>query len=234
VTQPGPLIASGRDSDIFAFGDGLVLRRSRAGRSMENEAKVMEYVRGYGYPAPAVDHLSDDGTDMILERVDGPSMVQVLGRKPWSLEANGALLGDLHRRLHEIPGPPWLGAAPGNAGSSLLHLDLHPLNVILGPAGPVVIDWPNARRGDGAFDVAVSWILMTAGEIPGSRLKAALMGRARGLLVSGFLRDVDLDAVRATLRSAVEWKVADPHMSEAEQKRMWDVVRRAEAQGGAT
>jgi hypothetical protein len=37
----GPLLASGRDADIFAFGPGIVVRRSRLGRSMEREAKIM-------------------------------------------------------------------------------------------------------------------------------------------------------------------------------------------------
>ena len=58
VTGPGPLIASGRDADIYAYGEGLVLRRSRAGRSMETEARLMAYARDHGYPVPAVDHLS--------------------------------------------------------------------------------------------------------------------------------------------------------------------------------
>jgi len=70
VTSLGPLIAAGRDADIFAYGDRLVLRRSRQGRSMMAEAKVMEYVRGHGYPVPAIDHLSDDGTDLVMERDD--------------------------------------------------------------------------------------------------------------------------------------------------------------------
>ncbi len=224
-------MASGRDADIFAFGDRLVLRRSRQGRSMMAEAKTMEYARGHGYPVPAVDHLSDDGTDLVMERVDGPSMVEALVRKPWTIRATGTLLGDLHRRLHEIPAPDWLPAGPGTAGTSLLHLDLHPLNVLLGPAGPVVIDWTNAKVGAGATDVALSWVLMMAGEIPGSRLKAAVMGRARGALLAGFLSAFDLAPVRASLRAVVEWKVKDPHMSETEQRRMWDVVRRAEASG---
>jgi aminoglycoside phosphotransferase (APT) family kinase protein len=235
VTGPGPLIAAGRDADIFAYGDDerLVLRRARSGRSMETEARIMEYVRAEGYPVPAIDHLSDDGTDMVLERIHGPSMVDALGRKPWTLTANGELLGELHRRLHEIAAPDWMDPGPGGEGSCLIHLDLHPLNVLLGPSGPVVIDWPNARRGQGAFDVALSWVLMMAGEIPGNRLQAAVMGLARGRLVGGFLRGFDLGPVRATMRTAVEWKVADPHMSEAEQRRMWDVVRRAEGSGRA-
>jgi aminoglycoside phosphotransferase (APT) family kinase protein len=233
VTGPGPLIASGRDADIFAYGDGnrLVLRRSRGGRPMAAEARVMEYVRGHGYPVPAVDHLSDDGTDLVMERVDGPSMVEVLGRRPWTLGAQGAILGHLQRRLHEIPVPDWLAPGPGAPGDSFLHLDLHPLNVLVGPAGPVVIDWTNARSGQAPFDVALTWVLMTAGEIPGNRLRAAVMGRARGLLVGSFLRGFDLAPVRATIRSVVTWKVADPHISDVEQERMWDLVGRVEGPG---
>ncbi len=232
MTGPGPLIASGRDADIYAYGDGLVLRRSRQGRSMETEARIMEHVRSHGYPVPAVDHLSDDGTDLVMERIDGPSMVEYLGRRPWTLEANGALLGDLHRRLHQIEGPDWLAPGPGAPGRSFLHLDLHPLNVLLAPSGPVVIDWTNARKGQAEFDVALSWVLMTAGEIPGNRLKAALMGRARGLLVKGFLAGFDAGAVRSALRAVVEWKVTDPHISAAEQARMWALVARTEGPGG--
>ncbi len=233
MTALGPLIASGRDADIYAYGDGLVLRRSRAGRSMITEAKVMEYARGLGYPVPAVDHLSDDGTDLVLERVEGRSMVEVLGRKPWTLRDNGRLLGELHRRLHEIPAPDWMKPGPATAGTCLLHLDLHPLNVLLGPSGPVVIDWTNATAGDGATDVALSWVLMEAGEIPGNRLRAAVMGRARGALVAGFLSTFELAPVRAALRAVVEWKVKDPHMSATEQGRMWAVVRREEPSGPA-
>ncbi len=52
---PGPLVASGRDSEIFEYGPNLVLRRARNRRSMEKEAKVMGYVAQHGYPVPRVD-----------------------------------------------------------------------------------------------------------------------------------------------------------------------------------
>jgi aminoglycoside phosphotransferase (APT) family kinase protein len=229
MTAPtGPLLASGRDADIFAYGDGLVLRRSRQGRSMEAEARVMEYARGHGYPVPAVDHLSDDGTDMVMERLAGRSMMEVLGRRPWTLRSLGALLGDLHRRLHDIPAPDWLVQAPGAPGDRLVHLDLHPMNVIVGPAGPVVIDWTNAGRGLAATDVALTWVLMAAGDVPGRRLTSAVLSRARQALIASFLATVDAGAARAELRRVVEWKVGDPHMSAAEQRRMWTAVASAE------
>jgi tRNA A-37 threonylcarbamoyl transferase component Bud32 len=52
---------------------GLVLRRSRHGRSMAGEARIMEYVRQHGYPVPAVEQVSDDGTELVMQRIDGPS-----------------------------------------------------------------------------------------------------------------------------------------------------------------
>jgi hypothetical protein len=83
------LLASGRDADIFEYGPGLVLRRSRAGHSMALEARIMEYARAHGYPVPAVDHVSDDGTELVLERLDGPTMLAILSRRPWTIREHG-------------------------------------------------------------------------------------------------------------------------------------------------
>lgn len=52
VHDPGPLSATGRDANIYEYDPGLVLRRSRAGRSMANEARTMAYLRQSGYPVP--------------------------------------------------------------------------------------------------------------------------------------------------------------------------------------
>src|SRR5260370_24192024 len=68
----------------------------------------------------------------------------------------------------------------GSFSRRRLHRDLHPINVLLSPKGPVVIDWTNAARGSGASDVALTWLLMTAGEIPGGGAQAALGRALRG------------------------------------------------------
>ncbi|MGD0393573.1 MAG: phosphotransferase [Acidimicrobiales bacterium] len=224
MRNPGPLLASGRDADIYRYGNGLVLRRSRAGRSMATEARVMDYVRQHGYPVPAVVEISDDGTDLVMERIDGPSMVAVLGRRPWTLLRQGRSLADLHTRLHEIPAPEWIRDSPCGSGDRLVHLDLHPLNIILASTGPIVIDWPNAARGDGNSDIAVTWVLLAAGAIPSGRIRAALMGRGRSILIHSMLDGFDVDEIRARLPEVVKWKVADPHMSAAERKAMWALV----------
>src|SRR5207247_223037 len=103
-----PLLASGRDAEIFEYGPGLVLRRSRHRHSMEKDATVMRYVAQHGYPVPRVEQISSDGFELIMERIDGPTMLEVLSRQPWMLWRHAALLATLHDRLHEIPGPQWL------------------------------------------------------------------------------------------------------------------------------
>lgn len=225
MREPGELLASGRDSDIFEYGRGLVLRRSREGHSMAVEARTMEHARAHGYPVPAVDEISDNGTDLVMERVDGPSMFDALSQRPWTVRHQGRVLAELHQRLHEIPAPDWVADAPFGSGDRLLHLDLHPLNVILSAHGPVVIDWPNARRGDGDADVALTWVLVAAGRMPNRRIKAAVLGWGRRLLINGLLAPFDLAAVRAQLNDVVEWKVQDPHMSATEQQGMRSLVR---------
>jgi aminoglycoside phosphotransferase (APT) family kinase protein len=191
---------------------------------MLQEARIMEYVRGQGFSAPAVEEVSEDGLNMVIERVDGPDMVAMMGTRPWTIARLGRVLADLHRGLHELTAPAWLDDAPVGRGFGLLHLDLHPLNVMMGPRGPVVIDWARACRGDPAVDVALAWVLMAAGEVPTGRFMGMILGRARAALVKSFLGCFEIDVVRQNLRDVVAWKVLDPHMSAAEQARMWQVV----------
>ena len=224
MKQPGPRLAAGRDADIFDYGPGLVLRRSRRGRSLAGEARIMEYARAQGYPVPAVEEVSDDGLSMVMERVDGVDMVATVIRHPWTIRHQGRLLADLHQRLHALEAPDWLGPAPVGRGQRLLHLDLHPLNVLMSPAGPVVIDWTNACRGDPAVDVALTWALMVAGDVPRGRVLSALVGRVRSVLVRSFLDASDQDAARIVLPEVVAWKVKDPNISVVEQGRMWRLV----------
>ena len=200
---------------------------------MLEEARIMDYVRGQGFPVPAVEEVSADGVDMVIERIEGPDMVAMMGTRPWTITRLGRVLADLHRGLHALAAPDWLDDAPvGGQGAALLHLDLHPLNVMMGPSGPVVIDWARACRGDPAVDVALAWILMASGEVATGRFMGMILGRARAALVKSFLGSFEIDVVRQDLRDVVAWKVSDPHMSAAEQARMWQVVN--EAGGGAS
>jgi hypothetical protein len=187
----------------------------------------MDYARGRGYSVPAVEQVSDDGMEMVLERIDGPSMVQAIERRPWTIRRHGAILADLHRRLHEIPAPDFVPSFPAGAGNRLLHMDLHPLNVILGPTGPVVIDWTGACRGEPAADVGLAWLLLASGEVPAPWWKRRALELARAALVGSFLAGVDRGAAAELLGELVEWKAADPNMSPAEMGKMRRVAEAA-------
>ena len=193
---------------------------------MANEAKTMEFVRSHGYPSPRVSEVSDDGLDLVMERIDGPTMVEAFGARPWRIGRMAGQLADLHVSLHELPAPLWLNRAPCGEGDRLLHMDLHPLNVLMASSGPVVIDWTNASRGDPSVDVAVTWALIAAGEVPAGRAEALLVGVGRKLLVRRFLKPFAGDHLRSILAEVVPWKCKDPNMSDLEQARMWSLLGR--------
>ena len=153
VKVPGTLVGSGRNADVYDVGDGRVLRRYRDGRDakrVDSEAQVMTRARAAGVPVPEVFDVS--GPDIVMGRAVGPTMLDVLGRRPWTLRRHARLLAELHRLVHQVPAsaltglalPPFAGTAPPVDGDVLLHRDLHPQNVVLTGHGPVIIDWEGA------------------------------------------------------------------------------------------
>jgi aminoglycoside phosphotransferase (APT) family kinase protein len=214
------LLASGRDGDIFEYAPGLVLRKTRDGRSIAHEARTMRYVADHGYPVPRVEEVRADGTEIVMERIDGPIMADAMVRPPWKLGGHLRILADLHDQLHEIPGPDWLAAMPGG-GDRLLHLDLHPLNVIMSPRGPIVIDWPNARRGDPMADVALTYALIRCGRIPLPRPVAAALDALRApVLRRTFAKRYVGPAFYRQVAEMAELKCFDKNMAPDELRRL--------------
>jgi aminoglycoside phosphotransferase (APT) family kinase protein len=207
------IIASGRDGDIFEYAPGLVLRKTRDGRSIAHEARTMQYVAEHGYPVPRIEEVRADGTEIVMERIDGPIMMDAMVRPPWGLAAHLRLLADLHDQLHRIPAPDWLPGLP-DGGDRVLHLDLHPLNVIMSPRGPVVIDWPNARRGDPMLDVAVTFALLSCGHIPVPRpIASALNATRRPMIRRCFARRYEGPAFHRAVAEMAELKCFDSNMA---------------------
>jgi aminoglycoside phosphotransferase (APT) family kinase protein len=205
-------LASGRDGDIFDYGPGLVLRRARGGRVIEGEARVMEYAAGFGFPVPKVHEVRAGGTEIVMEHLDGPLMLQVMLSRPWTLARGTRLLADLHDQLHQIPGPEWLPQVAGG-GECLIHRDLHPLNVIMAPRGAVVIDWTGAARGDALLDVALTYVLLTCPRIPLPSLARLVVQPVRVAVGHSFVRRYlgpDLDR---RIADAAEIKALDAHLS---------------------
>jgi aminoglycoside phosphotransferase (APT) family kinase protein len=217
MTEEQPL-ARGRDGAVYDAGPGLVLRRTFDGRSIEAEARIMRHVAEHGYPVPAVHEVQTGGTEIVMDRVDGPSMMDAMLRRPWTMPALIRTLGDLHERLHRIPAPDWL--PPLDDGAAVLHLDLHPMNVLMAERGPVVIDWTNAARGEPLADVANTAALLTCPEFPAPKVVQLLAEPVRKEMARRFTAPYRGPALDRQLVALAELKTLDRNMSPAEVVRL--------------
>ena len=197
------MLAEGRASEILDLGDGRVLRRFKGVGSPVREAEVMKHARVHGFPVPEVLEVREDA--LVLELVEGLTMLGDLRRRLWRMGRHARTLAELHARLHEIP----------FEGARLLHLDFHPDNVLLPPHGPVIVDWTNARAGEPSLDVALTWII---GATSGGSIGGAFTRR--------YLRHVDRDAARRALPEAAEYRLGDPNVTDAERERVRSLLRR--------
>lgn len=182
------------------------------------DGKVLRLLRAAGVPVPAVfgraDALGRPG--LVMERIDGPDLLSLVSRQPWRIFPGARACGELHARMHAAIAPetlsplkwrlrgallsplvpPYLGGPAAEClealpdGDALCHGDFHPANVLMGRRGPVVIDWPNASRGDPEADVARTLLILRLGEPPANYgLPIRLMAKVgRGLLIWGYLR----------------------------------------------
>lgn len=194
------LIGTGRTADVYALSQTRVLRRYRIALDVAAEAAAMQHVAAHGYPAPAVHDAT--GQDLVMERVHGPTMLAAVLAGDTTAQAVAEILANLHNRLRQVPVPDMIDE------ESVLHLDLHPDNVILDHnRGPVLIDWHNTSHGPGGLDVAVTaLILAEVAVLPRDDIPDAVRKMIPAML-RVFLEGVDhvpaehLDAARRYRRS---------------------------------
>ncbi|MEU7939981.1 phosphotransferase [Microbispora bryophytorum] len=201
--QPGPLLASGRTADVFAIDNAWVLRRYRDGGDTSAEAAVMSYVRSQDYPAPRVGR--SVGADLVMERLSGSTMVEAAQQGRITPEEAGVMLAGLLRRLHALP--PRVSTNPADR---VLHLDLHPENVMLTRQGPIVIDWTNAKEGPPALDRGISALILAEVAVS-PRAEAPAARTALASLLNEVDDVIDLDGALAI-------RAANPTLSQAEKQ----------------
>ena len=218
----GPQIAAGRDTVIHAHGPDKVVRRAPDDRSFTREAEVMAHVRANGFPVPEVHRVAPG--EMVLERISGPTMLEDLGTRPWRMGAHARVLADLHHRLHRLPVPDGLRPFPPVEGDSILHLDLHPANVILSPDGPVLIDWTNAARGAAGADLALTWIILAVFESDDRGLMKVVIAALRKVFLRRFLAAVDQAAAAAALPGVAEYRQQDRNIRPTEAAALRELV----------
>ena len=220
----GALIGRGRDCDVFEDGPGRVLRRNRAGTSTEVEALTMRHVAAHGYPCPEV--YDAQGPDIVMQRLDGSTILDDMSRRPWSMATSAKTLADLIDRLGRVPLPEHDLRVGVEAGDMITHLDLHPNNVVLTADGPMVIDWSNAAVGVSGLDAANTWLTLAAGQPDGSAVMRAFVAAGRRFFVWRFLAATDQTAAVAQLHAALDLRLRDTNLSTAERSTMQSLVDR--------
>jgi aminoglycoside phosphotransferase (APT) family kinase protein len=107
------LVGGGREAEVFAWGDGRVLRLARdpahAG-AIEREALALAAAREASVPVPAVhERVTVDGRPgLVLDRLEGEDLLTTVLRRPWTGWEVAKTLGRQHASLHCITAPAGL------------------------------------------------------------------------------------------------------------------------------
>lgn len=195
------MIGAGRDADVFALGNGRVLRRYRHGGDVAPEVEVMRHVASQGFAVPFV--FEGCGADLVMERVDGPTMLAELLGGRLDPVAAGRTLADLANTLHSVPALDSMVPF-----ERVLHLDLHPDNVIMSGRGPVLIDWRNSTDGPPGLDNALTAVIIAQAVLSGMVAE----GDAARAMLRAFLDAVD-HPIGEHLDEAIAVRRADITMS---------------------
>jgi aminoglycoside phosphotransferase (APT) family kinase protein len=186
----GPLLAAGNVAEVFEWGPRVVkLYRSVAAKPVAfREAAIHAAVEALGLPVPAVWGVQQIGDrwGVVFDRVSAASFAERMRDDPAIVSRYLDILARLHASIHAYSVPEFgslkarlaTRIARTNAldeprrrrllrsladmpdGDRLCHGDFHPMNVLGEAERPIVIDWPDACRGDPAADVCRSYVLM--------------------------------------------------------------------------
>jgi aminoglycoside phosphotransferase (APT) family kinase protein len=175
-------VTGGADTQIWrvSLPDGdVALRLLRANQqaSAVRERAAMDVAREAGIPAPGVRAVGEVAEQpvMLIDWLPGKPLLHAMYETPWKTWRYGRAFGQMQARIHQIPAPArvirgehagidWANPDPELAAclrqqasgeTVLLHLDYHPLNVLV-REGAIsgVLDWTNADGGDPRADVA--------------------------------------------------------------------------------
>ncbi|PKM72268.1 MAG: phosphotransferase [Firmicutes bacterium HGW-Firmicutes-16] len=195
-----PLFTS-RSSQIFSWQGNTLLKLFRSDVDpvlIENEEinttetydKGVSLVKCYGHVQV------EDRTGIIIERVEGKTLISLAGSKPLTVFKVPSLMAELQLKMHNTHTDKirsykkfvldaldskslgflteeekqialkQLSALPD--GDSILHFDYHPDNIMSDGKTTTIIDWMTAARGAPAADIAATLYLLNEGEmIPG-------------------------------------------------------------------
>jgi aminoglycoside phosphotransferase (APT) family kinase protein len=109
VSVPGEPLGVGRTADVFALGDGQVVKLLRPDlpeRFGEREAAIAARLADAGVGAPRFDGTMriEGRVGLVYERLPGPSMLDQVARQPWRIDRAARRFAELHAAMHEANG----------------------------------------------------------------------------------------------------------------------------------
>lgn len=206
------------------------------------EATAMDVAREVGLPVPVVhDIVTVRGRmGIVMERIVGETLAERMMARFDESTHLMEMLVELQQNVWHLPG---LGALQSlrarleahivdaraisnndrdrllellhelSDEGSLCHFDFHPGNVIVGPQGPVIIDWFDAAAGDPAADLVRSAMLLRYGAASSYEPDTAgMMGRVHRDYLEHVTShpDIDVDSLLAWEPVVLAARLAEP------------------------
>lgn len=218
----GGLINVGHEWELRQYGALHVAKVAAKGADFTREAQALQILEKTQVPSPALAKVLSPSS-IVIERVDGPTMLEDVISRPWTLTRHAKNLARLHRALGSITAPDnWEKVTEGN---SLVHLDLHPGNVKLRNGKPVVINWNRASRGSPAFDAAVTYVILRTADsrIAGSR--RLVVSSLRSRFAQAFIKEFGAAEVQDHITEAAELRLLDQNLPNNEREAVFALAR---------
>lgn len=184
------LLAQGGQAQVYQYEEGKVLRVLRNPEDadmLQNEIDIMRALKAYLNVPEVYDLINIDGRPAaVVQKIEGPSMLDYIRRHPLKLAQQASLLARLHLELPENidlvnlhPEKERARYLIGRAtididmkefvfrilnglseGAALCHGDFHPGNILKSGEKSYMIDWFGAYKGSLLSDAAHSYLLM--------------------------------------------------------------------------
>jgi aminoglycoside phosphotransferase (APT) family kinase protein len=205
-------VTGGADMAIWRVehdGAAYALRvfRAEQAAAFQREIAAMRAAAVQGLPVPAIEAegVWRERPVMLLRWMPGRPLGEELSARPWLAWPLGVAFGQMQARLHQIDAPDALRSEPyrwinwadpddalrerllgaATLSGTLLHLDYHPLNVLVADRQiSAILDWTNACTGDCRADLARTAAILRFAPLPG--LPAPLSTVVRRTFIAGW------------------------------------------------
>lgn len=215
------LLAQGGQAEIYELDEGKVirvLRKAEGEEYLKIEMSIMKSLKEKGKAVPKVyEYLKIDGRpSIIMEKIDGDTMLAGVRKKPLQLLKQAEKLAKLHlevadsaeglgmlsindRAAYLIPKAQMLDhelrkfvlsiLAELPRGNDICHGDFHPGNIMITNGQYYVIDWYGATCGEKLSDIAHTYLLLrNTPKVPGiSNFQGFIIGCSGSIISRRYL-----------------------------------------------